>query len=329
MKDYNTIVINEIIRHSQGKINPVDYLMKMFSVSKETAYRRIRNVIPFSIEEIVAIAEDINLSIDQMLASKSGNNFPFNKNLNVGQEPVAIYSDLIREDIEIMEGMLASKDVKITAAMNSIPFRFLPYQSLFKLDYCHYIYSTGKISLMTVFSDIEVPPAVGDLHDKAVSCYGCLKDITCVVDNMLFSNTIKKIQYYRQLKFISDDDLRIFQAELFELLGKYDGLLRNGKNGSGAEYVFYYSFFNLESNIIFLEYDNNTALQMWIYPESPVLIKNNALMNDIQKKWIDSKIRNSKLITKTTDVHQIEMLREAYRQTLELMPQNPAVVSFL
>ena len=81
MKNYNTIVINEIIRHSQGKTNPVDYLMKMFSISKETAYRRIRNVIPFSIEEVVAIAEDLNLSIDQMIASKSSNNFLFNKNL--------------------------------------------------------------------------------------------------------------------------------------------------------------------------------------------------------------------------------------------------------
>ena len=220
----------------------------------------------------------------------------------------------MREDIRIMERMLVSKDVKITAATNSIPFRFLPYQSLFKLDYCHYIYSTGKISLMTEFSDIEVPPVVNDLHNKAVSCFRALNNITCVVDNMLFSNTVKKIQYYRQLKFISDDDLRIFQAELFELLGKYDGLLRNGKNGAGSEYTFYYSFFNLESNVIFLEYDNNSVLQMWVYPESPVIIKNNIVANDIQKRWIESTIRNSKLITKTTDIHQIEMIREAYGQ---------------
>jgi len=319
MQNYNTKIIKEIIKQSPEDKNPVDFLTRMFSMSKETAYRRIRNQIPFSIEEVIAVAKHFNLSIDELLEVKSGGNYLLNKDFNIEQKPVDIYSDLLRDDVKFMEKLLVSKTVKITATVNRIPFRLLPYKSLFKLEYCHYMYSTGKIPLITTrYSDIEIPPIINDLHDKATACFSRLNNITCIVDSMLYSNIIKKIQYYRQLQFFSVEDLQLLQAELFVLLEMYENLLRNGKSRSGSDFVFYYSLFNLESNLVSFEYDGESLLQFWIYPESPVVVKNNQLMGDMQKRWIDSKIRNSILITKTTDVHQIEMLRNVYQQVVEL-----------
>jgi len=59
-------------------------------------------------------------------------------------------------------------------------------------------------------------------------------------------------------------------------------------------------------------------LQSWIYPESPIIIKNDKTINSIQKRWIDSKIRNSMLITKTNDIQQIEIFRNIYKEISEL-----------
>jgi len=320
MQNFNAKIISEIIKHSHIKEkNPVNYLTRMFSMSKETAYRRIRNQIPFSIEEAVAIAKYFNLSIDEMLDLKAGSNFPFNKDLNIELTPVDIYTNLLREDIEFMEKLHTSKDVKITATINRIPFRLLPFKSLFKLDYCNYIHSTGKIQTFnTLYSDIELTPAINELHDKSVSSFNRLNNLTCIIDNVLYSNIIKKIQYYYRLRFLSSEDLKALQAELFEMLEMYENLLRSGKNSAGSDWSFYYSFFNLESNLVFFEYDDDSLLQFWIYPESPVLIRNNRQICDIQKRWIDSKIRNSMSITKTTDIYQIEMLRTVYQQISEL-----------
>jgi len=237
--------------------------------------------------------------------------------------PRDIYLNLLNDDIETMEKLLAAKKIKIIAAINQMPFRFLPYKSLFKLDYCHYMYSTGKISLITTgYSDVEVPSAVNDLHDKAVSCFNRLSNITCVIDGTLFSNMVKKIQYYYQLKLISDEDLKIMQVELFELLDVYENLLSNGKNDTGSDYVFYYSFFNIESSIIFLEYDNKSLLQVWSYPAIPLIMKNDCRISDIQKRWLEPKIRDSMLITKTTDIQQIEIFRKMYQQISELEIKN-------
>ena len=172
--------------------------------------------------------------------------------------------------------------------------------------------------MTTKLSDVEIPPFIIGLHEKAATYFNRLNNITCVIDNVLFTNTIKKIQFYQRLGFLSQKDLEALQSELFDLLATYEGLLRNGKNIVNSDYTFYYSFFTLESNIVYIEYDNNTLLQVWIYPESPLIIKNNRQINDIQKRWIDSKIRNSMLISKTADIQQIEMLRNVYKQVEEL-----------
>ena len=315
MQNFNTKIIKEIIKQSPGDRNPVHFLTRAFPMSKETAYRRIRNQIPFTIEEIVAIAKRFDLSVDDLLDLRSENDLLLNKEFDMEQNPVDVYSALLQDDLKLMEKLLIARNVKITATMNQIPFRLLPYKALFKLDYCHYIYSTGKVPLITTrYSDIELPASINDLHDKTVAYFRCLKNITCIIDSMLYSNIIKKIQYYCQLQFFSADDLRLLQSELFALLDMYENLLRNGESSSGTGYVFYYSFFNLETNMVSFEYGDETLLQFWIYPENPMAIRNNQVMSDVQNRWIDSKIRNSMLITKTTDVHQIEMLRNLYQQ---------------
>jgi len=318
-KSVTAKILEEIIKQSPDQKNPVKSLTKILSMSIETAYRRIRNQIPFTIEEVIIIAKYFNLSIDELLGLKS-DNLLFNKDFNIEQNPIDIYSDLLRDDIEFIEKLLGSTYVKISAAVNRIPFRFLPHKSLFKLEYCHYMYSMGKIPFIsTHYSDIELPPAINDLHDLLAARFSRLKNIICIVDNVLYSDVIKKIQYYQQLRFFSAEDLQLLQSELFDVLEGYENMLRNGKNSSGSDYVFYYSLFNLEANLVFIEYDNESLLQFWMYPESQIVIRNNQLIGDIQKRWIDSKIRNSIIITKTSDIQHIEILRNLYQQISDLM----------
>jgi hypothetical protein len=228
-------------------------------------------------------------------------------------------------DIASMEQLLTSTKVRITAIINQIPLRFLSYPSLFKFEYCHYLYSIGNVSLISRFSDIAVPQRIKELQKKSAGCFSRLNNVTCILDCMAFPSIIRKIEYYRRSKFISTEDVHNLQTELFELLESYESLLRTGKNSAGSDYTFYYSFLNLESNTIFIEYDDKFLLQLWIYPESPIVLKDNRITGIIQKRWIDSKIRNSVLITKTNDTQQIEMLRSIHEQIKQLTIDNVGV----
>jgi len=315
----NKKIIDSIIRQRHNCTIPSAYLANLFpSMSKETVYRRINNKTLFSVEEAIVIAKDLNLTVGELLGMKTVGAYSFIKGFDFEREPADIFSALLLSDIEIMDKLLAATEAKITAAIKSLPFRLLPYRSLFKLDYCHYLYSTGKTSVMTRYSDVELPDEMKALHEKAIERFRRLNNITCIVDNMMYEGVIKKIQYYLRLKFISAEDLKIIKAELLELLDAYENLLRYGKNESGNSYNFYYSLFNLESGAVFYEYDDHSLLQIRVYPESPLLIRENELICKIQKRWIDLKIRNSAQITKTTDIQHVEILRNLYGQIEKL-----------
>ena len=317
--NFNAKIVEEIAEQLSGKIKSVAYVMKLFSVSKETAYRRLRNEIPFTLEEVAIIADNLNISIDQLLDLRTdNNNSPFIRGFSIDQEPAEIYYNLLKSDIEIMEKMLTAKELKITATINRIPFRLLPYKSFFKFNYCHYMHSIGKFSLKNKFSSIVVPPNILELHEKSASCFSNLNNLTCIVDNMIYSGIIKEVQYYHRARFLSDEDLQTLQIELFKLLETYEHVLRSGKNSAGSDCVFYYSFFRIESNTVFLKYDKNSLLKILIYPESPIIIHNNQTIQDIHERWIDSKMRNSMMITKANDNQQIEILRKIYTQIEEI-----------
>jgi hypothetical protein len=318
MKHLNTPVIEEIVKKLPNRRRLVNYLMDTLDLGKESAYRRIKNQIPFTFNEVVTIANDLNFSIDKVTKCKTSIYFSFDEELHSANEPEDVYLAMLRRDHATMEQMLTSSGYAITATLNRIPFHFFPYQSLFKFAYYHYLYSVGKISLMTHFSDIKIPGPIADLYEKNIAAFNRLDNITCILDSLIYSKIISEIQYYYRLKFISEDDLRALQTELFELLDMYENLLRKGKSVQGSNFTIYYSLLNLDSNSIFIEYDDNFSLYIWIYPESPIAISNNRCMYEIQKRWVDSKIRNSMLISKTNDTMQIEMLREIYKQISNL-----------
>ena len=319
MKSNNKKIIDEILRQLPDDEKPVDYLTKLLSISKETAYRRMNNKVPFKIDEITILAEHSNLSIDNLLNLTSGNIFPFNKDESNKKEFTDVYSELLLGDIEIMEKLLTASNIKITATLSRIPLRLLPYQSLFKLDFYHYLHSTGNsLMLNTTYSDIEIPASVNDLHKKVASYFNSLSNITCVIDSSLYSNIIQKIHYYNHLKFFSPEDLQVLQAELFASLAMYKSLMCDGKNNKSCGYRFYYSYLRIDSTIIYCEYDDNSLLQVWLYPAKPLVINDKYQIDEMRKLWIDSKIRNSTLLTKTAGIQELYIFEDAYKQISDL-----------
>ena len=205
MQNFNTKILNEIAKQVPNKKILVSSLMQILSICKESAYRRMRNQIPFSMEEVIIMANHYNISIDQLLDVKTNKNSAIDNSLPTVKDSSEASSYLLRSDIGLMQKLLSSNRLKITAILNRMPFRLLPYQSLFKLDYCHELYSTGEISLMAKYSDIEIPSQLSSLRNRAVECFSRLNNITCIVDGMLYPNIISKVKYYYRMGFISGE----------------------------------------------------------------------------------------------------------------------------
>ena len=108
----NQKIIKEIISKLGDKTILADYLVNLLSISRESCYRRIRNRIPFSFEEISIIASDLDISIDKLL-EKNISCFYLNEDFNSNKEPNDTFSSLLNNDIKIIKKMLDEKDAKI------------------------------------------------------------------------------------------------------------------------------------------------------------------------------------------------------------------------
>ena len=196
MQNFNEKMIHAILSQDSNKKNMISNMIKLLSICKESAYRRIKNQIPFSLEEVVILANHYSLSIDSLFDIKMNKDFTVDDSLDAGQDPQGSYSSQLRNDIGLMQKLQTSSQLKITAILNQIPFRLLPYQSLFKLDYCHELYSAGEISLMSKYSDIKISPELNALHNQAVESFSRMNHISCIIDGTIYFNIINKIKHY-------------------------------------------------------------------------------------------------------------------------------------
>ena len=80
--DIQQEIINQIDKNSKNKL--VDDLMDTLSISSDSAYRRIRLEKTFTLDELVKISNNYNISLDQLITSNSSESvlfsFPFKTN---------------------------------------------------------------------------------------------------------------------------------------------------------------------------------------------------------------------------------------------------------
>jgi hypothetical protein len=218
----------------------------------------------------------------------------------------------------MIKNLSDSKELNIVAAINRIPFHFLPFKTLFKYEYYKYLYSNGYLPLTIRFADIATTPEIEKLHDEISDHFNYLQNIVCIIDQTITNKVFMEIQHSYTMEILSDEDVLALQSESFELLTMFEAILRTGKNKLNNSYTVYYSSRPIDSNCLYYEYDNNIMSQIWLYPESPIIIFNNKQLSIMQKRWLDANIRNSTLISNSNSVLQIKLLKDIHDQISNL-----------
>ena len=74
----NKSVLDKILNCIPENIKPVNYLMDILDLGKESAYRRLRGEKALSLEEIHKLSVELSFSLDEILGNKNTNTFTFN-----------------------------------------------------------------------------------------------------------------------------------------------------------------------------------------------------------------------------------------------------------
>ncbi|MBD8347831.1 helix-turn-helix domain-containing protein [Dysgonomonas sp. HGC4] len=308
-KRLNEIVVNNVRKHMPEGRSVVSFLMDLLDLAKESTYRRIRNEIPFTFEEISKIALYFNISLDEIVGQGSSNKRVFfhlrecestNSILQLGE--------VMLEIIDILHKVRHANDSKVILAGNHFPMIFsLTFPNITKFRYYKWVHQVENVPLNFYYSDFSIPQEILNLQKELKYNFQRVSNLMILLDKNVILSIVMDANYFYKRNLISESELRVIQSELYECVDMVEEMTQKGVNQEGSEVLIYLSHLNIESNGSYFEYDGQAYSQLWSYFSVPISISN-PQASFLHKKWLDSLKKYSTLITQSGEIQRSEFL---------------------
>lgn len=302
--DLNKRLIETVLNHIPKNEKSVVYLVNMLNLSRESAYRRIRGDIPFTVQELVKLATSLEFSVDSIFDQEKQNHSFFDIS-RISRDSTNLFLFMLKKYNEIHEKIVFAKKKEAIMAFNSFPPPFYAgFQNLFKFTYYKWLYQDSETPRNEPFSKMVLPDDAVLFQKKIRGNTIPGKNIILILDMNIFLNLIKEIQYFYQRKMLNEEELLLLKEEIVKMVELYGEIAQTGIYGS-ANIQLYLSPLCVNSNAVYYNYDDKVEPYFWIFTINPVIIQN-MRFTSLQLKWLNSLKRQSVLITLSNEIMQAE-----------------------
>jgi hypothetical protein len=308
----NELLITRILECIPNNMKPIELLMELLNIGKESAYRRMRGEIPFTFEEIIKLALTLDFSVDEIIGKNKEERIFLDLLANSASNHEESFLAMMQEYYRYIELLAKAQEKELYATFNRITLALLiGYDTLFKLYYYHWKHQTYNVSINDLFSEVTIPPEINAIRLQFKHIRPLMNNVNYIIDRGVFLNIVREIQYYYNRKLISDEEIVILKEELCEVLKNIEVIMQTGYNEYGSATNYYLSMLDIESNMNCATYDGNIASLYWLYPVNSIVIVNQEICN-MQKKWIESIKKYSILVTLSNEILQTEFISKQY-----------------
>jgi hypothetical protein len=307
--DLNKRLIADTLANIPKNIKPVVYLSNVLDMSRESAYRRLRGEIPFTLQEVVALAINLGFSLDIALEEEKQNNAFLDLSK---KQPCAFdfFTFMLKKYEKYLEKISTVRNLESVTALNSIlpPFCSIS-DNLFKFTYYKWLYQDSNASFNQLYANVILPGEILVLQKKIKEKLFHSGNNVFILDNSIFLNLMEDIRYFYHRKLINEAELLLFKKEVLLLIDKYDEITKTGIVGTDAKVQFYLSSLRVNSNVSHDIYDDKMESHLWVFTIGLIAVQD-ITFNQMQKKWLNSLKRQSALITQSNEIMQVEFFSQ-------------------
>ncbi|GHT73674.1 hypothetical protein AGMMS50262_05180 [Bacteroidia bacterium] len=320
-KALNELLIAKILECVPFNVKPIDYLVNLLGISSESAYRKMRNEIFFSLEEMDILANHLNFLTNSIIGNYIRERLYFNQQTDVSLSAGKNFLIMMEEYGEFIGQVAAFKETETMASINRISlFQLIQSESLFKFFYFNWIHQNDD-PMNVPFSELQISEDILAAREKLISYVNIFNNCNYIVDRNMFLSFVKEIQYYHDKNLISDDEVLLLKQELVDLLHSFEKFLKKGENDAGTVYDVYLSPLDVEINTAFADFGNqNVVSHFWLYSVNSVFLRNQGLCF-VHKKWLDLLKKSSIHITKENEAVRAEFLNKQ-REYIEMITEK-------
>lgn len=306
----NEIVLTKMLDAMPENIKPVNLLMDVLDIGKESAYRRLRGEKALSLEEIYKLSLELNFSLDEIIGNDKSDAAAFNHIGTIKQSPIKNLLEFFRYYEIYLQRLFDSDNPEIICTLNHfLHTMFVGYEHLFKFIYYRWMHQMTDMPLNFLYSELVIPTEIKEIFDRMTLATSKIKKLSLIVDNNLFLDFIKEMQYFYVRGLLNELELNTLKTEFRKYLDDIEITINRGINSNGTQIEIYLSVIHISSTTTYASWDDNKESAFWHHYGYPIYTRNKEITTR-HRLWIDSLKKYCTVISQSNELLQAEFLNK-------------------
>jgi plasmid maintenance system antidote protein VapI len=294
-----TAFLSQIKNKLSDSTSLADEMAELLSISRDSAYRRIRGETVLSLDEVKKLYDRFGLSLDAIVSP--------NSNVVLIQHQAADYTYSLKEWLNSLiynlELARSSQNLELIFAAKDIPvFQYFrnPELAEFKL----FVWSKSIIKDPAyenkAYAPNFLPREILALAAKAWDLYASIP-ITEIWSDEVINGTLKQIEFYVECDYFENQNQAAALVEqLSQFIAQIKAEVTEGKKPGGGSMTLYCNEILIPDNTIFARMDSQRVVYI-NYNTMDLLTSYQNSFCEITENYMRNLIKNSTLISATAE----------------------------
>lgn len=287
-------------------------LADLLMIEKEAVYRRLRGDVPFTIFETAAIANKLDISLDHIIGCSLKKSRPFHMKMVNFLHPREEDYKMLEHFLEALRHLKNDPDSEVGDALNILPQSIvLGYRNIYRFYLFKWLYQCGDAT-PTKYSEIIPPDRLLMINHEIITEVRQAAHAYHVIDSMTFLYLVNDIKYFSSIYLITREEINVLKKELHIFLDDMEALAARGYWEEGKNVHFFVSSINFETSYSYVETRNCHVTMLKSFTLNDATSCDEEIFQRM-KKWLQSLIRTSTLISKSGEKDRIMFFEQQRR----------------
>lgn len=299
-------LMNAIREKIPQKTTLANTLVDLLCIEKEAVYRRLRGEVAFTFSEIVTIANEFGISLDNMVGTVTAKSRPFQLKLVDFINPLEIDYTMLDQYIDVLG--LAREDDKseLIDCTNILPQQlFMKYKYITRFYLFKWTHQCRVSGTTKHFEEVDVTDRFAEMQFASVAESRYIRNSYFILDPLIFHYLMNDIHYFLSIHLIKKEDVKRLKQELLKLLDEMEILATRGYyEETGNKVFFYISSVNFDTSYWCVQVKNYNISMIKTFILSSVASLDEGTYDKL-RKWLRALIRSSIMISVSGEKQRI------------------------
>jgi len=295
----------------RGKL--ADMLTELLGIEKEAVYRRLRGSVPFSFQEVHAIAVYLGFSLDSIAENIS----PFSRQMTVSLTEFLEPQEIDYKKLEdLCAGIHRLKDdpnSESGAVGSIIPLSLcVAYEYIYKFYLFKWSHQFENPNKIKSYKETVIAERLKQINRRFLESVQDSPKSVYIFDRRFIEYFVKDIRFFFEIRMITKEDILLLKKDLHLLLNDLERYAANGHFDTGNKVDIFLANVNFDANYNYVDATTYKLAMMRTFTFSDLYSFDEVVFQNM-KNWLNFLKRTSTIISEgnvTERIHFFERQRK-------------------